>query len=68
MKLSSTLSSDPLDELCLIRDELRVVWLALGNETDEGYRSEVREHVNGIANRVSDIVEHLCGEKLAVSK
>ena len=68
MKLASTISNDPIDELCQIRDELRVVWLALGNETDEGYRSEVREHVNGIANRVNDIVDHMCGEKLAVSK
>ena len=60
MKLGSTISDDPVDELAQVRDELRVVWLALGNGVDcEGYLSEVREHVNGIANRVSDIVHHL---------
>lgn len=62
MKLNSTVSTDPVDELCQIRDELRVVWLALGNETDGGdgaYLTEVREHVNGIANRLRDIVEHM---------
>jgi hypothetical protein len=60
MKLASTVSDNPIDELAQVRDELRVVWLALGNDTDsEGYLLEVREHVNGIANRVSDIVKHL---------
>lgn len=63
MKLGSTISDDPVDELAQIRDELRVVWLALGNNVDgEGYLTEVREHVNGIANRVSDIVQYLNGE------
>jgi len=65
MRLNSTVSDDPIDELCQIRDELRVVWLALGNETDEGYQSEVREHVNGIANRLRDIVNHMSGAALA---
>jgi hypothetical protein len=65
MRLNSTVSDDPVDELCQIRDELRVVWLALGNEIDEGYQSEVREHVNGIANRLRDIVNHMSGEALA---
>lgn len=59
MKLGSTISDNPIDELAQVRDELRVVWLALGNDVDcDGYLSEVREHVNGIANRVGDIVQH----------
>lgn len=63
MKLGSTISDNPIDELAQVRDELRVVWLALGNDADsEGYLSEVREHVNGIANRISDIVQHLSGK------
>lgn len=52
------IGGDPLDELCLIRDELRVVWLALGNPDEaEAYLIDIREHVNGIANRVDEIVK-----------
>jgi hypothetical protein len=48
----------PADLLCQCRDELRVIWLALGNEEDkDGYRVEIREHVNGIANRVAEIIK-----------
>lgn len=58
MKQSRTMIADPLDELCQLRDELRVVWVGLGNEEDaEAYRVEIREHVNGIANRVADIIK-----------
>lgn len=67
MKLNSTVSDSPIDELCQIRDELRVVWLALGNETDGGdgaYSGEVREHVNGIGNRLHDIIENMSGAAL----
>jgi hypothetical protein len=64
MKVASTVSTDPIDELCQIRDELRVVWLALGNDTDQGYLPAVREHVNGIANRVHDIVEQMSSDAL----
>lgn len=65
MKLNSTISTDPIDELCQIRDELRVVWLALGNDNQaEAYRVEIGEHVNGIANRIHDLVETMAGEAL----
>ena len=61
MKLCSTVSDNPVDELCQIRDELRVVWLALGNHHDGGHFTEVREHINGLESRLSGIVEHLIG-------
>lgn len=32
MKLNNTISSNPVDDLCQIPDELRVIWIALGNE------------------------------------
>lgn len=62
MKLNSTVSTDPIDELCQIRDELRVVWLALGNEEQaEAYRVEIGELVNGIANRIADLIKIMQG-------
>lgn len=32
MKPNNTISSNPVDDLCQMRDELRVIWIALGNE------------------------------------
>lgn len=58
-----TIHADAVDELCQIRDELRVVWLALGNRDDsEAYLIQIGEHVNGLANRVSEIVKTLSPE------
>ena len=40
---------DAVDRLHQIKDELRVIWLALGNpENAEGYLTEIGEHVNGL--------------------
>jgi hypothetical protein len=57
MKLARTYSDDPIDELCQLRDEIRVVWCALGaGEESEGYLTEIREHVNGIANHLGEVI------------
>lgn len=53
---------DPIDQLCQIRDELRTAWLALGNTVDlpdDGLLTPVREHINGLANRLHDVVEDM---------
>ncbi|MGB3418744.1 MAG: hypothetical protein WBA36_18880 [Mesorhizobium sp.] len=57
MKLARTCSENPIDELCQLRDEMRVVWCALGaGEESEGYLDEIREHVNGIANHLGEVI------------
>lgn len=62
MRLNNTISDYPVDELCQIRDELRVVWLALGNEQQaDAYRIEIGEHVNGLVNRIADLIELMNG-------
>lgn len=53
---------DAVDQLHQIKDELRVIWLALGNaENAEGYLTEIGEHVNGLANRLDDICQQMTG-------
>jgi len=57
-------SIDAIDLLCQVRDELNVVWLALGNTSDlsdDGLLTQIREHVNGLHNRVSDICQMMEG-------
>ena len=54
----------PVDLLCQCRDELRVIWMALGNEQDhDGYRAEIREHVHGVANRIAAIAKAMSGDQ-----
>lgn len=36
MKLNNIISSNPVDDLCQIPDELRVIGIALGNEERAG--------------------------------
>lgn len=53
---------DSIDLLCQIRDELKTIWLALGNTVDladDGLLTPVREHVNGIANRLHSVINDL---------
>lgn len=62
MSASSKPVLDAVDDLCQLRDELRVIWLAIGNTADQGdgeYSVEIREHVNGIANRVATVISNL---------
>lgn len=61
--MSTKTELDAIDALCQIRDELRVVWMALGNtQQADGYLTEVGEHVNGLANRVRDVIDQMNGE------
>lgn len=58
---------DSIDRLCQIRDELKTIWLALGNTgdlTDDGLLMPVREHVNGLTNRLHDVIEDMSDEAL----
>lgn len=59
MKVARTFSDCPIDELCQLRDEIRVVWVALGGDSEdvEGYRTEIREHVNGFANHLGEVIK-----------
>ena len=59
MKLARTYSDHPADELCQLRDELRVIWVALGGAAEdiENNLGEIREHVNGIANHLGEVVK-----------
>ena len=45
-----------IDQLRQIENELRTIWLALGNTTDlaEDYLRDVREAVNGVTNRLDE--------------
>lgn len=53
---------DAVDRLHQIKDELRVIWLALGNpENAEGYLTEIGEHVNGLADPLDDICRQMTG-------
>jgi ABC-type Fe3+-hydroxamate transport system substrate-binding protein len=62
MKGNRTLLADPIDELCQLRDEMRVIWIALGSQEEaEGYLMSIREHVNGITNRVDEVIKRLQG-------
>jgi hypothetical protein len=64
MKLARTYSDHPVDELCQLRDELRVIWVALGGTAEdiENNLCEVREHVNGIANHLGEVIRVMSGE------
>lgn len=55
---------DPIDELCQIRDELRVVWLALINPDSRGYTTQVGEHVNILGDRLGNIIEQIANVNL----
>ncbi|PWJ73855.1 hypothetical protein C7441_12539 [Pseudaminobacter salicylatoxidans] len=46
-----------IDQLHQIRDELSVIWLALGNTADmaEDYMVDVREALYGTTNRLRDV-------------
>ena len=53
---------DAIDRLHQIKDELRVIWLALGNpENAAGYLTEIGEHVNGLANRLDEVCQQMTG-------
>lgn len=57
-----TVTGDPVDELNQIKDELRVVWLALSSpHADQGYTPHIGEHVNGIVNRLEALCEAMSG-------
>lgn len=59
--------ADPIDLLCQIRDELKTIWLAMGNTvdlSDDGLLTPVREHVNGLTNRLHDVIEDMSDEAL----
>lgn len=59
--------ADPIDLLCQIRDELKTIWLAMGNTvdlSDDGLLTPVREHVNGLANRLHNVIEDMSDEAL----
>lgn len=46
---------DAIDQLDQIRDELRVIWLALTNaDQAEGYIVEIGEAVNGVTRRLAE--------------
>lgn len=60
----NTEPKDPLDELCQIRDELRVVWLALINPDSRGYTTQVGEHVNVLTDRLGDLIEQMADVNL----
>lgn len=58
---------DSIDLLCQIRDELKVIWLALGNTmdlADDGLLTPVREHVNGLSGRLHNVIEDMSDEAL----
>lgn len=58
---------DSIDLLCQIRDELKTIWLALGNTTDladDGLLTPVREHVNGLTGRLHNLIEDMSDEAL----
>lgn len=59
--MSIAINIDHLDAMHQLRDEMHVVWLALGNETDmsESALYRIREHVNGIHLRFSDICKEI---------
>ena len=46
----------PSTSFAQIENELRTIWLALGNTTDlaEDYLCDVREAVNGVTNRLDE--------------
>lgn len=46
-----------IDDLAQVRDELRVLWVALGNDDDaDDHRTEIREHVYALGERVAKAV------------
>jgi hypothetical protein len=48
---------DAIDQLHQIHDELRTIWLAMGNTVDiddDGYMVPSREALNGTTNRLDD--------------
>lgn len=58
---------DSIDRLCQIRDELKTIWLALGNTadlTDDGLLTPVREHVNGLTGRLQNVIKDMTDETL----
>lgn len=63
MKVARVYSDNPIDDLNQLRDEIRVVWCALGaGEEVEGYLAEIREHVNGIANHLGEVIRVMSTE------
>lgn len=61
---------DVIDNLNQLRDETRVVWLALTNTNHaEQHVGEIGELVNSIANRLADVCEalSLLNERAAVA-
>ena len=69
MKLARIYSDNPADELCQLRDEIRVVWVALGGDLDdiENNLGEIREFVNGIANHLGEVIRTMANEGRAAS-
>ena len=51
-----------IDQLHQVRDELRTIWLALGNTADlddDGVLTPVREALNGSTNRLEDACKQI---------
>lgn len=57
MTATRAIPIDAIDQLHQIRDELRTIWLAMGNTVDlddDGVLTPVREALNGCTNRLED--------------
>lgn len=67
MSAARNIPIDCIDQLRQIENELRTIWLALGNTTDiaEDYLCDVREAVNGVTNRLDETCKVMEGRSCA---
>ncbi|BAV45734.1 hypothetical protein MesoLj113a_41800 [Mesorhizobium sp. 113-1-2] len=64
MSATRTIPVDAIDHLHQIGDELRTIWLAMGNTVDledDGVLTPVREALNGSTNRLEDVCKLMQG-------
>ncbi|RWN28884.1 hypothetical protein [Mesorhizobium sp.] len=62
MNARTPIPIDAIDHLHQIIDELRTIWLAMGNTVDlddDGVLTPVREALNGSTNRLDDVCKQI---------
>jgi len=54
--------ADPIDDLCQISDELRVIWLALNGAEGGVYITSIANCVNEIDHRLRAVIENMIND------